>query len=111
MERLDARMKALAELTSSSRCTYSKDEQHQSNESWRSLLPPHNVINKTDNKPVQKRLSNMQSWHDYLTEDVDGSQDIFLGPNDLQDMLGFLGHDDDERSRSPKFGNLSLIHI
>ena len=100
MERLDARMKALAELTSSSRCTYSKDEQHQLNESWRSLLPPHNVINKTDNRPVQKRHSSMQSWHDYLTEDVDGSQDIFLGPNDLQDMLGFLGHDDDERSRS-----------
>ena len=47
----------------------------------------------------------------YLTEDVDGSQDIFLGPNDLQDMLGFLGHEDDERSRSPIFGNRADLFV
>ena len=111
MERLDARMKALAELTSSSRCAYSKDGQHQLNESWRTLLPAHNVINKTDNRPVQKRHSSMQSWHDHSTEDVDGSQDIFLGPNDLQDMLGFLGHEDDERCRSPIFGNRADLFV
>ena len=105
MERLAGRMTALADLTSSSKCTYSKDEQNQLKESWRTLLPPHNVINKTDNKPVQKRLSNMQSWHDYSTEDVDGSQDIFLGPNDVQDMLEFLGYEDDEPCRSPIFGH------
>ena len=111
MERLDARMTALAELTSSSKCTYSKDEHNQLKESWRTLLPPHNVINKTDNKPVQKRLSNMQSWHDYSTEDVDGSQDIFLGPNDVQDTLEFLGYEDDEPCRSPIFGNRADLFV
>lgn len=53
----------------------------------------------------------MQSWHDHSTEDVDGSQDIFLGPNDLQDMLGFLGHEDDERCRSPIFGNRADLFV
>lgn len=65
---------------------------------------------KIDSGQVQKR-HNMQGWEDYMTKHVDRSQDIYLGPNDWQDMSEFYEYDDGERCHSPIFGSRADLFV
>jgi hypothetical protein len=120
MDRLGARMVALAKLTNVTSKPYECPtiESQQASESWRSLLP----TDGPNDPPTQKGIStpsiptqreyDPESWRSLIAGHVETSepQNIFLDPNDITGHSE-TSHIDDDEEISPVFGRRADLFV
>lgn len=114
MDSLDARMIALAKLTSTTDYDQSRPKPSHLTDSWRSLLPPHDPKHPAHESAQRQQDNDAGRWGQLVDGSVesDKTQDIFLGPNDVlgaaQDAAYY---DDGDFDVSPVFGRRADLFV